>query len=751
MFSLQFWKHYIKTHTVLVKVLLSYLLISVLFITTFSFIALETFSSSSKQKVNSTSNNMIHQSYNTANILLSSLYRNFYQLYQGEPILLRFINQNSFDSQNLFELDNLMQNEIVLNPILDSVYLYNLQENKVFSSETGVSTIEAFEDKVTSTILTEPQKYDGQLFIPIKTRYKTIGKSKDKDIISVPYYTKDDHNQIKSAMIVNIDQNKLKKMIPSELSHSLSNLFILNSNGDIVTNLGTKPNNPELNKEIIDDIFTSTTAKNTFIKKLDGSEYFISYIKANGLGWTFVGVGDYQSLLGDFYIVQKIIIGVTGLFILFGIILAIVASKKIYSPLYELLEDIEYGQPTDKHVNEYDYLRGTFKKLKSSVDVLKADNTRLSHIEITQGVLQLLNGDLSFSPDKNPALMKKGNPLYLVLAANLPTPLIPGMLEVVNQTIRFKFPCESVVSENHSLATIIFLPPASSVEEVSSILEPLHQNFKSLFQVDVTIGVGDIVDHYESVHISYAHAKEALKYKLVLHHEPYILYEKIQQRSKHRIDYPYEKEKQILSTFKHKQENKLPNVIDEYFTVLTDLNINDIEMFITQLMMAIVKEFHEVETGEDQYEFQLIYDQVKRLETLEDIKNYVHSLLLKVINTIKTNSFERKKLLVDKLIGVLDHNYSDPNVSIINLAESVDLSQNYIRTLFKEVEQKSINEYLMEIRIEKAKELLIHSDFTAKEISEKVGFSDNRYFYVVFKKYTGQTTEHFRREYMMGG
>lgn len=47
----------------------------------------------------------------------------------------------------------------------------------------------------------------------------------------------------------------------------------------------------------------------------------------------------------------------------------------------------------------------------------------------------------------------------------------------------------------------------------------------------------------------------------------------------------------------------------------------------------------------------------------------------------------------------------------------------------------------------KAKELLIQTDYTVKKIAELVGFSDNRYFYITFKRYTGKTAEEFRKEH----
>ena len=71
---------------------------------------------------------------------------------------------------------------------------------------------------------------------------------------------------------------------------------------------------------------------------------------------------------------------------------------------------------------------------------------------------------------------------------------------------------------------------------------------------------------------------------------------------------------------------------------------------------------------------------------------------------------------------------------------------NYTRQIFKDIYGISISDYILDKKIEKAKELLLNTNDTAKQIAEKVGYPDNRYFYVVFKKKTGETADSFRRK-----
>jgi len=64
--------------------------------------------------------------------------------------------------------------------------------------------------------------------------------------------------------------------------------------------------------------------------------------------------------------------------------------------------------------------------------------------------------------------------------------------------------------------------------------------------------------------------------------------------------------------------------------------------------------------------------------------------------------------------------------------------------LFKQVTGISFKEYLNKVRIEEAKSLLEHTDYSIMEIAVACGYSDQSYFTKVFKKATGITPKQYR-------
>ena len=115
------------------------------------------------------------------------------------------------------------------------------------------------------------------------------------------------------------------------------------------------------------------------------------------------------------------------------------------------------------------------------------------------------------------------------------------------------------------------------------------------------------------------------------------------------------------------------------------------------------------------------------------------------IENSKVAASVNKESLADKIEEYVVNNFHRQDFSADEIAEEVNLSLGYIRQIFRSERGITLNDYIISYRIDKAKDLLIETDHTAKDISEAVGYYDNRYFYTLFKKKVGMTTDEFRK------
>ena len=105
---------------------------------------------------------------------------------------------------------------------------------------------------------------------------------------------------------------------------------------------------------------------------------------------------------------------------------------------------------------------------------------------------------------------------------------------------------------------------------------------------------------------------------------------------------------------------------------------------------------------------------------------------------------EKTKVLLINLISSVDSG-KDINISISEyLAEETGLNYHYLSTLFSSLEGITIEKYIIHLKIEKVKELLVYGELTLSEISFRLGYSSVQHLSNQFKKITGLTPSYFK-------
>ena len=92
------------------------------------------------------------------------------------------------------------------------------------------------------------------------------------------------------------------------------------------------------------------------------------------------------------------------------------------------------------------------------------------------------------------------------------------------------------------------------------------------------------------------------------------------------------------------------------------------------------------------------------------------------------------------------HNHIGEKILLSDIADFCHYSPSFITRLFKSRSGMTINEYLQDIRMKKARDLLLKTDMQISEISEACGFSDTNYFIACFSERYGTPPKRFRKQ-----
>ncbi|MDP3434317.1 MAG: AraC family transcriptional regulator, partial [Bacteroidota bacterium] len=123
-------------------------------------------------------------------------------------------------------------------------------------------------------------------------------------------------------------------------------------------------------------------------------------------------------------------------------------------------------------------------------------------------------------------------------------------------------------------------------------------------------------------------------------------------------------------------------------------------------------------------------------------------MLSKILSVVRNQAFAGKTIerTIRKACLYFRENLN-ANVNIEQLATDLNVGYSYFRQMFRKYTGISPTQYHLSLRIQKAKDLLVSTDQSFKEIAIDLGFESYFYFSRIFKDKTGKSPMEFRKEH----
>lgn len=205
---------------------------------------------------------------------------------------------------------------------------------------------------------------------------------------------------------------------------------------------------------------------------------------------------------------------------------------------------------------------------------------------------------------------------------------------------------------------------------------------------------------------------------IVFHSEGHVFYTVLHVAAKSSIISPKDRALSICERFRISIKNNLKNTCSIYI---------DQPRWLEELPASYIEITEEQEANHHLY-----YDTIVNLEDNS-------------LPSIYQRAADDGVLPVDPIDDVLDyiHQHYREQISLDDLARISNFSKYHLCKKFKEKTKTSIINYILMVRIDKAKELLLQNQDRIFVIAQKVGFNDTSYFNRIFKKVTGYTPKEF--------
>ncbi len=147
-----------------------------------------------------------------------------------------------------------------------------------------------------------------------------------------------------------------------------------------------------------------------------------------------------------------------------------------------------------------------------------------------------------------------------------------------------------------------------------------------------------------------------------------------------------------------------------------------------------------MDRGEDS-----LYGIVQLFAELERVEAFYGELVDFIIGKLQTNLHQDRGELVKTACGFIRNHYRSSGLSAELVASELDISVPYFSKLFNEAMGVSFTQYVTDLRLYDAEQLLLTTTLNVKEIGERIGFQNSSYFITVFKKKNGTSPNQFRK------
>lgn len=295
---------------------------------------------------------------------------------------------------------------------------------------------------------------------------------------------------------------------------------------------------------------------------------------------------------------------------------------------------------------------------------------------------------------------------------------------------------------------ILNLERQPSSGELAAIFGEAIQHEADFFGIGFSAGIGTAAEGICSVSESYNNALDAVEYRLFYGKQSVTEYESIRPQETMHMDYPYDMEQEILrQAIRFHNRVKTMEHLDQFAEGMRHISAEDANLYIHQLGVAVNRALRQTEgiSVNHLYSMREFSHFMDALTTLKEKQQQIRATLDELFQMAAEGADRKKQGIVQRVEDYIAQNYQNPDITVEDIAMSAGLSSNYLRRIFRDQCGYSPMDYLVNYRIETAKELFRDTTHTAKEVAELVGYANTKYFYSLFKKQTGQSTYEYKQ------
>lgn len=297
----------------------------------------------------------------------------------------------------------------------------------------------------------------------------------------------------------------------------------------------------------------------------------------------------------------------------------------------------------------------------------------------------------------------------------------------------------------------LFLLASDKKQEIEKITRTIQEAsimITRIFDAHISCGISDCIKEIEEMPVIYTQALDALEYNLVVPDESYTYYNDLMLQEEVETDW-YAYVEPIGKIITYCEEEELKKQVEKLLELLhkAHYNLNEYQMVIMEiafLFARLYKKYHISSQGEFEGSKKMAVT-ILSLTTGEELDHWLLDYCQLIRILVQKKRIDNNVILVDNAKKIVQENFSDSDLSVESVCEALHVSTSHFSKIFKQETGGTFMNYMIGLRMEEAKKLLLQTNYKSLVIGEMVGYPEPNYFSYVFKKNCGISPAKYRK------
>lgn len=281
-----------------------------------------------------------------------------------------------------------------------------------------------------------------------------------------------------------------------------------------------------------------------------------------------------------------------------------------------------------------------------------------------------------------------------------------------------------------------------------NLFNDICKESRRVLEVTITVGVGHRSDALQEISRSYQTAVDALGYRAIVGVGKVIYINDVEPVSRGKLQLDGKGEAELITAIKFGPKEMIETVIQNMANRMEDAKVHasQYQVYMLSIVNCMIQMMQQYDLNMDDMfgeGFQYL-DALAGGYSREKFASWMIPIACRMNETMNQERDNTTKKVILEAKEYIQEHYSNPDLSVEMLCRHLHMSPAYFSTVFKRETGQTYVNYLTEVRLDKAVELLNETSDKTYVIAEKVGYQEQNYFSYVFKKKYGVSPTKYR-------